>query len=202
MIGTRIGLAATALLLASCAAVGPPSAPAPPPSSAPPAQAPAPAPPGGAPQAGQPTRPALGLFSSIKAPDGVEPVLQLAGQGVQIFRCEARAGGYQWIFRQPDAQLTDAGGQALVHHGASYSFEHVDGSRLIGEIAAHQSPPSSDALPWLLLSTRSYGDGALAGVRYVQRIDTVGGLPPSKCEAAQVNMLLRVAFSANFVFYR
>jgi hypothetical protein len=75
--------------------------------------------------------PSLGLFSRIKAPSDREPVLQLHAQGVQIFRCEKRDAAYAWIFRQPDAELTDSAGKGVGRHGANFSFEHVDGSRLI-----------------------------------------------------------------------
>jgi hypothetical protein len=36
----------------------------------------------------------------------------------------------------------------------------------------------------------------------VQRVNTAGGVPPEKCESKQLNQLLRVDFTAEFVFYR
>jgi len=149
-----------------------------------------------------PTRPSLGLFTQIRAPSEVEPVLELAAAGVQIFRCEADKDGFHWVFRLPEAELRDARDQVVAHHGANYSFEHVDGSRLIGTIVGYDSAPSGDALRWLLLRTQSYGQGELGKVTYVQRVETTGGMPPSQCSADQVNQILRVPFSAKFIFYR
>ena len=108
---------------------------------APPAQAPPAAP--LLPQLGPPERPSLGLFSRIKAPGDVDPVLELAATGVQIFRCEQDKDGtgYRWMFRLPEAELRDASGQVVGHHGANYSFEHVDGSRLIGTIVGYEPAP-------------------------------------------------------------
>lgn len=147
--------------------------------------------------------PRLGLFSSIKVPTDREPVLALTGKGVQIFRCEKRDNAMSWVFRQPEAELIDpASGKVIGRHGASFSFEHVDGSRLIGTLAAYDDAPQSSDLRWLLLNTRSYNRGAFDGVTQVQRLNTRGGMPPKICEATASGQLLRVDFSAEFVFYR
>ena len=121
---------------------------------------------------------------------------------MQIFRCEPDKDGFHWAFRLPEAELRDARGQVVAHHGANYSFEHVDGSRLIGTIVGYDSAPSDDSVHWLLLRTQSYGQGEFEKVSYVQRVDTSGGMPPAQCSADQVNQILRVPFSAQFIFYR
>ena len=199
--GRRILAAAAALLLAACAG-GPPTAgrAPPPPAGAPAAPeagvAPAPAP------SEQPSRPSLGLFTRIRAPSEAEPILELAATGVQIFRCEPDKDGFHWVFRLPEAELRDARRQVVAHHGANYSFEHVDGSRLIGTIVGYDSAPSDDSVHWLLLRTQSYGQGEFEKVTYVQRVDTSGGMPPAQCAADQANQILRVPFSAKFIFYR
>jgi hypothetical protein len=146
--------------------------------------------------------PSLGLFSRIRVPDGHEPALQLAARGVQIFRCERIGNEYEWRFRQPEAELFDAQGQPVGRHGANFSFEHRDGSRLLGTVVAHEKAAAAETLPWLLLSAKSFGSGALGGTSYVQRVNTRGGMPPAACGAGQANRLLRVDFTADFVFYR
>lgn len=175
--------------------------------TAPTTEAPPPARPGEAapvtpPAAPPATPPSLGFLSRIKTPDAVEPVLRLQGRGVQVFRCEARGSGYTWVYRLPEADLVDASGKALVRHGANFSFEHADGSRLLGTVVAFDDPPDPRNLRWLLLSTRSFGDGVLSGITFVQRVDTIGGMPPPRCDAGQQSRLLRVDFSADFVFYK
>jgi len=175
--------AVVAALLAGCAA--PPQGSAPRAGDAPAVQA-----------------PSLGLFSRIHVPSGHEPALQLAARGVQIFRCERDGRALEWRFRQPEAELLDAQGRPVGRHGASFSFEHRDGSRLLGTVVAHDRAGTADALPWLLLSAKPYGKGEFGEVSYVQRVNTRGGMPPPACDAAQLNRLLRVEFSADFVFYR
>ena len=146
--------------------------------------------------------PSLGFFSKVKAPSTHEPTLQLASRGVQIFRCEKRGAGTVWVFRQPQAELLDSSGKAVGRHGANFSFEHDDGSRLVSNIAAYDEASKPTDLRWLLLTTRSFGKGALESVSHVQRVNTAGGMPPARCEASQLNQLLRVDFTSDFVFYR
>ncbi len=176
-------LSSAALLVAGCAGV----------------QAPPPESPGAAPRV---QAPALGLFSSIKVPGGHDPALLLSARGVQIFRCEQQGKSLQWRFRLPEAELFDPKGRPVGRHGANFSFEYLDGSRLLGSVIAHEKSDRADTLPWLLLSAKSFGKGELAGVTYVQRVNTRGGMPPAACDANQLNRLLRVDFSADFVFYR
>jgi hypothetical protein len=144
--------------------------------------------------------PSLGFFSRIRTPDGHAPVLRLSARGVQVFRCEQRPGGPIWAFRLPEAELYDEQGQPVARHGANFSFEHMDGSRLVGSVAAHDEVGND--LYWLLISTKSFGNGVLGGVRYVQRVNTKGGRPPERCSTGQLDRVLRVPFSAEFVFYK
>ncbi len=181
----RASLAGAGALLAACASVGP-----------------GPATTTGPGKTTGVAAPSLGLFSSIKAPSDHEPVLRLAARGVQVFRCEKRDGQGAWVFRQPDAELLDAAGKVVGRHGANFSFEHVDGSRLVASIAAHDEAPRSTDLRWLLMTTRSFGKGAFEGVTHAQRINTNGGMPPASCDAAQAGRILRVDFTSDFVFYR
>ncbi len=146
--------------------------------------------------------PSLGFFSKIKAPSTHEPALQLASRGVQIFRCEKREGGLIWVFRQPQAELLDGSGKMVGRHGANFSFEHDDGSRLVSTIVAYDEADKATDLRWLLLTTRSFGNGVLENVSHVQRINTTGGMPPARCEPSQLNQILRVDFTSDFVFYR
>ncbi len=185
-ISSTIGLACV-VLVGACAT--PPTAPPPTPGSSTTASTPIPA-------------PSLGFFSKIKAPSTHAPTLQLASRGVQIFRCEKRDGALVWAFRQPQADLLDATGKPVGKHGVNFSFEHDDGSRLVSTIAAYDEAPKPTDLRWLLLTTRSFGKGTLENVGYVQRVNTSGGMPPPRCEASQLNQLLRVDFTSDFVFYR
>lgn len=146
--------------------------------------------------------PSLGFFSKIKVPDDREAVLRLRARGAQVFRCEKRDAQGVWIFRQPDAELLDEAGRNVGRHGANFSFEHVDGSRLVATIAAYDDAPKPTDLRWLLMTTRSFGKGSFDGVTHVQRVNTAGGMPPERCDLAHAGRVLRVDFTSDFVFYR
>lgn len=191
--GLRWGVLLLAAVLSACATA---------PGTTPPPTRPGEAPPASPTTPPTTPPPSLGFFSRIKAPDTVEPVLRLQARGVQVFRCEPRGAGYSWVFRLPEADLADASGKAVIRHGANFSFEHVDGSRLLGSVVDFDESPDPNSLRWLLFSTRSFNQGVLTGVTYVQRVNTNGGMPPARCEASQQNRLLRVDFSADFVFYK
>lgn len=150
--------------------------------------------------------PELKFFSHIKVPEGHEAVLRLRAQGAQLFRCERLGLGskwsYGWIYRQPEADLFDATGRFVGSHGANFTFEHNDGSLLVGRVLGHDEAARTEDLPWLLLATRAHGQGAFAKVDYVQRVNTRGGMPPQRCSPNEQNQLLRVGFSADFIFYK
>jgi hypothetical protein len=146
--------------------------------------------------------PSLGFFSKIKVPDDREAVLTLRARGAQVFRCEKRDGQGVWMFRQPDAELLDDAGKVVGRHGANFSFEHQDGSRLVATIAAYDDAPEATDLRWLLMTTKSYGKGAFADVTHVQRVNTSGGMPPDRCDLAHAGRVLRIDFTSDFVFYR
>ena len=147
-------------------------------------------------------QPGLGFFSKIKVPGDHDAVLKLRGRGAQVFRCEKSDGTGAWVFRQPDAELLDDAGKVVGRHGANFSFEHADGSRLVATIAAYDDAPKPTDLKWLLFTTKSYGKGAFDGVTHVQRVNTTGGIPPASCELAHAGRILRIDFTSDFVFYR
>lgn len=72
---------------------------------------------------------------------------------------------------------------------------------MVGEVL--ERSPAEGGIPWLLLRAKSNeGAGALARVRYIQRVDTVGGIAPSRgCDASHLGARARVDYSANYDFY-
>ncbi len=147
--------------------------------------------------------PLYSLFHrALPVPEGATEAFHLSGRGVQIFRCEMQSQGGRWIYRLPEAELGDPRTGLALRHGVNLSFESADGSRLIGEIVDHVPSVDEQSLPWVLIGTRSYGKGALTGIRFVARINTAGGMPPQHCEPESASQVLRVPFSADFVFYR
>ena len=67
-------------------------------------------------------------------------------------------------------------------------------------------PFNTTAIPWLLLakvSTTAGPDGdRFAGTTYIQRIATVGGLPPAASECTVAGTKVEVPYTADYVFYK
>lgn len=150
-----------------------------------------------------PAQPAS-LPESLRVPEGQPLLLRVAARGAQIYSCKAKAAepaGFEWVLKAPEAELFDGRGAKIGRHYAGPTWESVDGSRVVGEVM--QRSPVQGAIPWLLMRAKSNeGAGALAGVKYIQRVDTAGGVAPSAgCDAAHAGAEARVEYSANYDFY-
>jgi hypothetical protein len=137
-------------------------------------------------------------------PDGQPLLLRAAARGAQIYTCKAKAAepaAFEWVLRAPDAELFDQNGAKIGRHYAGPTWESADGSRVVGEVM--ERSPVEGAVPWLLLRAKSNeGVGVLASVKYIQRVDTIGGVAPSAgCDAAHAGVEARVDYSANYDFY-
>jgi len=89
---------------------------------------------------------------SLKAPADEEVILAAHATGMQIYVCQAGADQkFGWVFKAPEADLTDAAGKKIVHHFAGPTWKHVDGSEVSGKVIAKQDAPKPEAIPWLLL---------------------------------------------------
>lgn len=62
--------------------------------------------------------------------------------------------------------------------------------------------PDPGAIPWLLLrATSNQGDGVLAQVDFIQRLETRGGVAPAgTCDPA-ADATVAVPYRARYVFY-
>jgi hypothetical protein len=124
-----------------------------------------------------------------------------AAKGVQIYVCNVKGGVGKWSFKAPEAELIDAQGRSFAKHYAGPTWEAPDGSKIVGKILASNSAPKTGAIPWLLLSAESSGSGVLAGARFVQRVNTVGGVGPTgQCPTAGTER--RVDYTADYIFYK
>lgn len=156
---------------------------------------------------------ASALAASGQVPDNLNPpagevvYLEALASGVQIYECASKGdqpSTYEWVFRGPEARLVDRSGRPLGKHYAGPTWESTDGSSVVGEVEAKDPGPSSSAIPWLLLATKSKGGrGSFSESTHIQRVQTVGGLAPSEsCSAANAKQLARVPYTATYYFYR
>lgn len=141
--------------------------------------------------------------AALVAP-GVRRVDRIKADGVQVYECRAKAGAAgdaDWVLVAPAARLTGARGEAAGRHYAGPHWEAPDGSRIVGTVEARADAPRADAIPWLLLKTRSVGGpGRYAGVTSVQRVNTLGGVAPGRtCDASILGDIEHVPYTADYV---
>ncbi len=139
----------------------------------------------------------------IQPPPGEQLLLQVHAKGDQVYTCKGDAAQAAWALKAPDAQLFDKDGKPFGKHFAGPSWEAGDGSRVTGKAVANVPSPDADSIPWLLVNIVGHeGSGVLSRATSIQRINTKGGkAPASGCDAAHVGQELRVAYSADYLFY-
>src|SRR5262249_9768203 len=97
--------------------------------------------------------------------------------------CRAKkdqASAYEWAFVAPEADLFDTSGKKIGRHYAGPHWESSDGSKIAGTVKASTDAPQADAIPWLLLVTKSVGpQGSFSKITSIQRVNTVGGVVQS-----------------------
>lgn len=123
---------------------------------------------------------------------------------MQIYACTAAGGGFKWTLKGPDAKLLDASGKELGTHFAGPTWKLADGSMVQGELVANRPAPQPDAVPWLLLRAKAgSASGSLAGVAFIRRTATHGGVAPATgcAAAADTDKTVRIPYSATYDFY-
>lgn len=122
------------------------------------------------------------VSAALTPAEATHVIAALKASGTQVYVCKRDANQkLAWVFKAPSADLYDASGQLVVKHSAGPTWQASDGSEITGKVLQQApNPDQTDSIPLLLLkATNAGGPGLLATVRYVQRLDTRGGLAPS-----------------------
>ncbi len=148
---------------------------------------------------------AVALWAAAVGATQAAGVLELHGDGVQIYRCvDNKAGGVAWTLEGPDAKLIDADGKVVGHHFAGPTWQDADGSTVVGKTVTAGTAPGVPAVPWLVLQATSHsGSGTFTDVGYVVRSHTVGGVAPTTgCgSSGDAGGEARVPYSATYTFF-
>ena len=150
--------------------------------------------------------------TSVDVPAKLRPganeslALIVPAKGVQIYECRAkkdRADQYEWTFVAPEADLFDARGAKIGKHYAGPHWESTDGSKILGAVKERADAPRPDAIPWLLLTSKSDGPaGSFSRVTSVQRVNTVGGIAPAAgCSQSNAGTVGRISYTADYYFF-
>lgn len=149
--------------------------------------------------ASQPARTGVDAPAALKVPDGNRLTGVFSAAGVQTYTCADGA----WKLLEPAATLWAKNGRAhrpvALHSRGPVWVSTVDGSAV--NAAAIANSPKTGTIPELLLqSTATRGTGIFAGVSYVQRLDTHGGVAPTT--ACTGTDQISVRYSATYAFYK
>jgi uncharacterized protein DUF3455 len=138
--------------------------------------------------------------AAVAAP-GETVLATLHAEGAQVYECKAgNDGKLAWAFREPIATLV-LDGKTVGRHYAGPSWEHADGSAVVGKAVGNAPGKSAGDIPWLKLEVTAHrGSGVLSGVTTVQRINTAGGVHAGACDKA--GAFHSAPYAADYVFLR
>jgi hypothetical protein len=141
--------------------------------------------------------------AQLKAPEGQALAAEAHAKGSQVYTCKNDGKGFNWTLKGPDAELFDKAGKNVGRHFAGPTWEWSDKSQVTGKMMTSTPSPDADSIAWLLLmATGHSGEGILANVTNIQRLNTKGGKAPAiGCDAAHEGQEARVAYTADYFFY-
>ena len=145
--------------------------------------------------------------AEVTPPAGNRAAFTLSATGDLTYECKAVAdkpGAFAWTFGGPNATLWDSMRKEAGRYYAGPTWESADGSKVTGKQLA-VAPGAAGAIPLQLVQASPGGsDGMMAGVTYIQRLKTVGGVAPATpaCAAGNVGAKTTVPYSADYVFFK
>jgi hypothetical protein len=141
--------------------------------------------------------------AQLKPPEGQALVAVAHAKGFQVYTCKDDGKGYNWTLKGPEAELFDKAGKKVGRHFAGPTWEWSDKSQVTGKMMTSSPSPDTDSIAWLLLmATGHSGEGMLANVTNIQRLNTKGGKAPAGgCGAAHAGQETRAAYEADYYFY-
>ncbi|MCC2627792.1 MAG: hypothetical protein K0S14_1442 [Thermomicrobiales bacterium] len=143
--------------------------------------------------------------ADLMPPASAVLLFELGARGDQIYTCTAKpedSAAFVWTFKAPRAELFNDRGEVVGSHFAGPTRQGQDGSSVKGAVVARADVPFKNAIPWLLPEATSHDGGAFSTITHIQRLDTKGGVAPSKgCDATHPSEEVRVPYKATYVFY-
>lgn len=144
---------------------------------------------------------------AVQVPTGNKVAMETVGLGDITYQCNAKKdmpSQFEWVFVGPEAKLNDRSGKQVgKYYGPPATWESMDGSKLTGTQVA-VSPSAVGNIPYQLVKANpASGNGAMTGVTYIQRVNTINGVAPaSECAASNVGTKQTVKYQADYIFYK
>ena len=138
-------------------------------------------------------------------PVGMSVYLEVPATGVQIYTCGKNdAGAPTWVFKAPEATLSDTQMKQIGKHYAGPTWEALAGGKVVGAVKANAPASEAGAIAWLLLDIKSSeGAGVFNQAKGILRVATHGGVAPAQgCDAAHAGEEARVPYTATYLFLK
>jgi len=150
-------------------------------------------------------------FRDLSLPPRYAKTIVLEGEGVQTYEAAPSAserGKFVWLPATSTGDLAaiDASSSTRERIGTvrlsdGWIWSARDGSAVAGEIDRTTIAPEMSSAPWMLFKTTSKGaPGALAQVKYIQRVHTHAGHPPP-APPDRAGQVARMPFYAQYWLY-
>ena len=144
--------------------------------------------------------------AAIAVPAGNKVAMRAVGAGDLTYECKVKAtdaNAFEWVFTGPNAVLSDMNQKSIGKYYGGPTWESMDGSKVTGKQLA-VSPSAAGNIPMQLVQANpAMGSGAMTGITYIQRVNTVGGVAPAlPCDATKVGSKELVKYQADYVFYK
>lgn len=147
-----------------------------------------------------------GLAVPLRVSSSETPAFMLSADGVYVYQCRASLSvpnAYEWGFIAPDATLYE-GSRSVARHSSVGVYEALTDRSSVSGIVRGAQPAGTANLPWVLIAAQPLSDsGIFAGVTSIQRVNTSGGAAPTTgCAATNEGAEARVAYRADYYFYK
>lgn len=138
---------------------------------------------------------------SLQVDVGNKLAFHVYARGVQIYKWN----GATWDFVAPVATLyaeQNYFGEVGTHY-VGPNWESKSGSKVQGRrVLGRDCTPDPNSIAWILLErVSSSGAGIFTAVTYIQRVNTVGGIPPAT-QGSTPGETKEVPYTAEYYFYR
>ena len=137
--------------------------------------------------------------------DGLSAYLEVSAVGVQIYVCSKKdPAAWAWVFKAPEATLSDVKQKPFGKHYAGPTWEGLDGSKVVGAVRASLPGATASDIPWLRLDVKSReGTGVLTAASGIVRMSTAGGVAPAQgCDEGHSGAEVRVPYTARYLFLK
>ena len=148
-----------------------------------------------------PTTSPLGQNDWRSPLEGRKLIMKQTVKGHMTFVCSYDQQGFYWKFAHPSGTLFK-GSKKVGTLNPDWSITSIQQQNLKMRLIASGPIERTFDLRDALFQVESHKNGPYANVRYIERTQSRGGMPLTKCSASQQGQTLKRPFEAQYIFWR